>query len=140
MIAGEELVIIQNKEGATVPYKDGDSKENLVFTVIKKGNEIPDEHLKRYIDHNIEKIGDVKYKDKKPINLPKGFGLPEPVPREMKIKKRKYSQTSLNAIYGKDGFSALKKIGEEFGTTDRSARRLIVEILRIQEERQRAGI
>ncbi|KKM84041.1 hypothetical protein LCGC14_1303160, partial [marine sediment metagenome] len=42
----------------------------------------------------------------------------------MKIKKRKYSQNPLTKVYNDDGFSALKKIGEEFGTTDRSYRRL----------------
>ena len=142
MKAGEDLVIIRNKDGTTVPYKEGDSKDDLTFTTIKKGKEIPKEFLKRYVEHNIEKIGDVIYKDSFPINLPKDLEVPAPVAKEMKIKKRKYSQDSLYEIYNdkEKGFSALKKIGEEFGVTDRSSRRLIVEILRAQEERQRAGL
>ena len=143
MKAGEDLVIIRNKDGTTIPYKEGDSKEDLTFTTIKKGKEIPREFLKRFVEHNIEKIGDVIYKDKFPINLTKEMGIvPAPVAKVKKIKKRKYSQDSLYEIYNdkEKGFSALKKIGEEFGVTDRSSRRLIVEILRAQEERQRDGL
>lgn len=141
--AGEDLVIIMNKEGAIVPYKEGDPKTELTFTKIKKGETIPKEFLKRFVERNIEKIGDVEYKDKLPINLPKDLGIiSKPVPKEMKIKKRKYSQESLTDIYEKDGFSALRKIGLEFDppVKDNSSRRIIVEILRAQEERQRAGL
>ena len=143
MKAGEDLVIIRNKDGTTIPYKEGDSKEDLTFTTIKKGKEIPREFLKRFVEHNIEKIGDVIYKDKFPINLPKDLGIvPAPVAKEMKIKKRKYSQDSLYEIYNEKGFSALKKIGLEFDppVKDNSSRRIIVEILRAQEERQRDGV
>ncbi len=139
MKAGEDLVIIRNKDGTVVPYKSGDSTKDLTFTTIKRGKDIPKEFLKRYIDRNIEKIGDVEYKDKFPVNLPKGFEKTlVPVSKVMKIKKRKYSQDSLNTIYDEKGFSALKKIGEEFDVTDRSSKRLIIEILRAQEERQRS--
>ncbi len=138
MKAGEDLVIIRNKEGSIVPYKSGDPTKDLTFTIIKKGKDIPKEHLKRLVERNIEKIGDVEYKDKFPINLPKELGkVPTPPSEPMKVKKRKYSQDSLYEIYNDKGFSALKKIGEEFGVTDRSSRRLIVEILKAQEERQR---
>ncbi len=141
MKAGEDLVIIKNKDGTIVPYKSGDSTKDLTFKTIKKDTEIPNEFLKRYVDRNIEKISDVKYVDKFPINLPKGFEkTPEPASKVMKIKKRKYSQDSLNTVYDEKGFSALKKIGEEFNVTDRSSKRLIIEILRAQEERQRAGL
>lgn len=141
MKAGEDLVIIREKDGTIVPYKEGDPKKHLTFKVIKKGTEIPAEFLKRIVERNIEKIGDVRYVDKFPVNLPKELGLvPTPTPKTMKIKKRKYSQESLNVIYNEQGFPALKKIGQEFGVTDRSSRRLIVEILREQEERQRDGI
>ena len=141
MKAGEDLIIIRNKEGVTVPYKEGDSKEGLTFKTVKKGTEIPIDSLKRFVERNIEKIGDVRYIDNFPVNLPKGFGIiPAEVPKTMKIKRRKYSQDSLTALYDEQGFSALKKIGEEFGVTDRSSSRLIVEILRAQEERQRAGL
>ena len=40
MKAGEDLVIIRNEDGVTVPYKEGDSKEGLTFTIIEKGKEI----------------------------------------------------------------------------------------------------
>jgi len=143
MKAGEELVIIRNKDGTIVPYKSGHSTKDLTFTKIKKGTEIPREFLKRIVERNIEKIGDVIYKDKVPINLPKDLGLtPTPIPKKMKIKRRKYSQESLTEIFNKDGFSALRKIGQEFDppVIDRSYRRIIVEILRAQEERQRAGL
>ncbi len=139
--AGEDLVIITNKDDTIVPYKEGDSKEGLTFKTIKKGTDIPKDFLKRLIERNIEKIGDVEYVDKKPINLPKGLGIAiSPTPKKMQIKRRKYSQDSLYEVYNNKGFSALKKIGEEFGVTDRSSRRLIVEILKVQEERQRDGV
>lgn len=139
MKASEDLVIVRNKEGMTIPYKEGESKVDLTFKIIKKDTEIPKDFLKRFVDRNIEKISDVEYIDKFPVNLPKGFELtPAPVSKVMKIKKRKYSQDSLNTIYDEKGFSALKKIGQEFDVTDRSSKRLIIEILRAQEERQRA--
>ncbi len=141
MKASEDLIIIRNKDGTIVPYKSGDSTKDLTFKTIKKNTEIPKEFLKRFIERNIEKIGDVEYKDMFPVNLPKGFEkTPEPSSKVMKIKKREYSQDSLNTIYDEKGFSALKKIGKTFGVTDRSAKRLIIEILRAQEERQRAGL
>ena len=141
MKAGEDLVIIRNKNGVIVPYKSGDSTEGLTFKTIKKETEIPKEFLKRFVERNIEKISDVIYVDKYPINIPKELGIfIPPVSKTMKIKKRKYSQDSLNVIYDEKGFSALKKIGEEFEVTDRSSKRLIIEILRTQEERQRAGL
>jgi len=135
MKAAEDIVIIKNKEGIIVPYKSGDSKAGLTFKVIKKGSEIPYDILVRMVARNIEKVADVKYLDKIPINLPKGL-YSKPEPEKMVIKRRKYSQDSLTGIYDEKGFSALKKIGEEFGVTDRSSRRLIVEILRAQEEQR----
>lgn len=141
MKAAEDLVIIKNKDGIIVPYKEGNSKEGLTFVTIKKDKEIPKEYLKRFVERNIEKIGDVIYKDKFPVNLPKDLGIvPKPEPKTMEIKKRKYSQESLTEVMNKEGFSALKKIGAEFGVTDRSSNKLIVEILRAQEEKQRAGL
>ena len=141
MKAAEEIIIVRNKiHKNIVPYKDGDSKVGLEFTVIKKGSEIPKEHLIRLISSNMELIGDVEYVDKVPINLPADlYNRPE-VSKEMKIKKRKYTQNSLTKIYNDKGFSALKEIGAEFGVTDRSRKRLITEILAIQEERQRKGL
>ena len=139
--ASEDLVIITDKDGTMVSYKEGDPHKHLTFTHIKKGKDIPREYLKRLIERNLEKIGDVEYVDKRAVNLPKDLiPTPPPVSKVMKIKARKYSQESLNVVYNEKGFSALKKIGEEFGVTDRSHRRLIVEILKVQEERQREGI
>ena len=141
MKAAENLVIVMHKiHKNQVSYKEGDSKKDLEFHTIKRGSQIPDKFLKRLVNHNIEKIGDVKYKDKVPINLPKDLLPKVEVSKKMKIKKRKYSQESLTKIYNDKGFTALKKIGEEFKVTDRSSRRLIVEILRAQEEKQRAGL
>lgn len=140
MKAAEDLVIITNKNGVVVPYKHGDSKKDLKFITVKKGNEIPQQHLKRYIDHNLEKIAGVIYEDKVPTNLPEGLYKPELFSTELKIKKRRYTQNSLTKIYNEKGFSALKKIGLEFGVTDRSKRRIITEILAVQEERQRKGL
>ena len=141
MKAGEDLtIIIDKKSGAIVPYKSGDSKRGLIFETIKKGEVIPTKFLKRFIDHNLELIDGVIYKDKVPTNLPKGIWKPELFSKKMVIKKRKYSQTSLTELYNEKGFSALKKIGEEFGVTDRSYRRLINEILTVQTERQRKGL
>ncbi len=141
MKAAEDLVIVKTKEGTIVPYKEGDSKENLTFVTIKKDEEIPKEYLKRFVERNIGKIGDVIYKDKFPTNLPKDLGIvPEPVSKTMKIEKRKYSQESLTGVMNEKGFPALKEIGAEFGVTDRSSNKLIVEILRAQEEKQRKGL
>lgn len=141
MKAGEDIVIVMHKKDKNqVPYKEGDSKDDLEFHTIKMGSQIPDKYLKRLAERNLELIGDVVYKDKYPINLPKGILTPPEVPTEMKIKKRKYTQDSLTQIYNEGKFSALKKIGQEFGVTDRSSRRLIVEILRAQEEKQRTGL
>ncbi|MAF50790.1 MAG: hypothetical protein CMH64_01735 [Nanoarchaeota archaeon] len=139
MKASEDFVIVVDKDGLRVPYKSGDPKTGLKFTQVKKGSQIPEAYLKEIAEKNIDLIADIVYEDKVPINLPKGVGLPV-VSKKMKIKKRKYSQESLTKIKNEEGFSALKKIGEEFGVTDRSSKRLIVEILRAQEEKQRAGL
>ena len=143
MKAGEDLTIrLDKKSGAIVPYKSRTPTDGLKFIVIKKGEDIPTKLLKRYIDRNLEKIGDVKYVDKRPINLPKDLYAPPVVSTTMKIKRRKYTQDSLNEIYNEKGFSALKEIGREFDpiVKDNSSRRIIVEILKAQEERQRAGL
>jgi len=50
----------------------------------------------------------------------------------VKDKKHIYTKEELEEYNKKHGFKALKKIGELFGTTDRSARNLIKEILAIQ--------
>ena len=139
MKATQDFRIIVNKARLRVPYKEGDSTKGLEFINVKKGHEIPSEFISDFIAKNLEYV-DVLYKDKKPI-LPKELQPDAPEePKEMKIKKRKYTQESLNTIYDEQGFSALKKVGEEFGVTDRSSRKLVVEILRAQEERQRAGL
>jgi len=141
MKAAENItIVIHDKDKNLVSYKDGDSKAGLTFTVIKKGEEIPSNLLRNLVERNIEKIGDIIYKDKRPTNLPKDFNVESKTSTKMEIKKRKYSQNSLTKIYNDKGFSALKKIGEEFGVTDRSYRRLINEILTVQEERQRKGL
>ena len=135
--ATEDFVIVLSKTGMRIPYKEGDDKTDLKFIKVEKGKDVPKEHIQNIVDRNLELL-DLEYKDKKPI-LPKEYERVIPVAKEMKIKKRKYTQESLTVLYGKEGFSALKKIGEEFGVTDRSSRKLIVEILRAQEERQRKG-
>ena len=141
MKAAEDIVITFHKiDKVIVPYKDGSSKKDLEFITIKKGKEIPDKYLERLARLNLELIADVVYKDKVPINLPKGLWKPELTGTKMVIKRRKYSQTSLTEIYNDKGFSGLKKIGLEFGVTDRSYKRLITEILAVQEERRRKGI
>ena len=139
MKATEDFAIIVNKERIRVPYKEGDSKEGLKFIQVKKNKEIPTEFISYILAKNLELV-DVEYKDKRPI-LPKGLEInPPEEPKKMKIKRRKYTQDSLNTIYDEQGFSALKNIGKEFGVTDRSSRKLVVEILRAQEEKQRAGL
>jgi len=50
----------------------------------------------------------------------------------VKDKKHIYTKEELEEYNKKHGFKALKKIGKLFGTTDRSARNLIKEILAIQ--------
>lgn len=140
MKATKDFVIVLNKDGHRTPYKEGDDKAGLKFVEVKKGGEIPTEFIKHYINHNIEMV-EVEYKDNKPFIPPGLFDSPK-VSTEMKIKKRKYSQDSLNEIYNKEGFSALRKIGKEFDppVVDNSSRRIIVEILKRQEENQREGL
>ena len=136
--ATKDFVIILSKSGMRIPYKEGDDKKDLKFIKVQKGKDIPKEFAQQIVDRNLELL-DLEYKEMKPV-LPKELIRTIEEPKEMKIKKRKYSQDSLNTVYDEEGFSALKKIGEEFGVTDRSSRRLIVEILRAQEERQRTGL
>ncbi len=139
MKATEDFVIILDKDKIRTPYKDGDPKKDLEFIAVKKGKEIPADFIASIVATNINLV-EVQYKDKNPI-LPKELRpTPPEEPKEMKIKKRKYTQDSLNTVYDEQGFSALKKIGEEFNVTDRSSRKLIIEILRAQEERQREGL
>ena len=141
MKAAEDIVIAQNKDDVIVPYKSGYPTKDLKITEIKKGEEIPKQFLKRFAERNLEWIADVKYINKVPVNLPTELelNLPE-VSKTMKIEKRKYSQESLTKIKNEKGFSALKEIGKEFGVTDRSSKRLITEILREQEVKQRKGL
>ncbi len=136
MKALQDFVIITNEGGTRITYKEGAPKKGLIFTQIKKGKEVPRRFLKDLVEKNLNLL-DIIYVEKRPTNIPKDLGvvLPEP-PKEMKIKKRKYSQDSLNIIFNEKGFSELKKIGQTFGVTDRSSRRLIVEILKAQEEQQ----
>lgn len=56
------------------------------------------------------------------------------VPRTpvVKPKTHVYTEAELFEYFKKHGFKALKKIGAQFGTTDRSAKNLIKEILEIQ--------
>ena len=140
MKAAEDIVIAQNKDGIVVPYKSGYPTTNLDIIEIKKGQEIPKQFLRRFVERNLELIADVKYINKVPVNLPKDLLPQKEVSKTMKIKKRKYTQDSLTEIRNKGGFPALKKIGEEFGVTDRSSRRIIIEILLAQEEKQRKGL
>ena len=141
MKAAEDLVIVlDTKQKVIVPYRDGDSKKDLEFIKIAKGKEIPDKYLERFVRCNIEKIEGVVFKEGVPTNLPKGLWKPELFPTKFKIKRRKYSQESLTVLYNEKGFSALKTIGSEFNVTDRSYKRLITEILAVQDERQRKGL
>lgn len=139
MKASEDFVIVLDKEGRRVPYKSGALKEGLKFIEVKKGTEIPKSHIKTIAEKNINLVAGIEYLDKVPQNLPEGVGIPV-VSKKLKIKKRQYSQESLTKIKNEEGFSALKEIGAKFGVTDRSSKRLITEILKAQEEKQRAGL
>ncbi len=139
MKAIEDFVIALNKDRVRVSYRVGVEYKDIEFIEVKKGKEIPEEFIKNIIEHSIQLV-DVQYKNRVPI-LPKEL-QPEPklISKKMEIKKRKYTQDSLTKIKNEQGFSALKEIGKEFGVTDRSSNRLIIEILREQEEKQRAGL
>ncbi len=139
MKAIEDFVIALNKDRVRVSYRVGVEYKDIEFIEVKKGKEIPEEFIKNIIEHSIQLV-DVQYKNRVPI-LPKELQPePKPVSKKMEIKKRKYTQDSLTKIKNEQGFSALKEIGKEFGVTDRSSNRLIIEILREQEEKQRAGL
>ncbi len=139
MKASEDFEIVIDKDGHRVPYKSGDSKAGLKFIKVKKDTEIPKDYLKEIAERNINLVAGVVYKYMVPQNLPEGVGI-SVVSKTLKIKKRKYTQNSLTKIKNEQGFSALKKIGKDFGVTDRSSKRLITEILKVQEERQRKGL
>ena len=150
MKATEDILIVLNKEqNVRVPYKDGDSKKGLDISVIKKGQEIPDRYARQFAEKNLEYL-DIKYKNKSPI-FPEGFQVIEPpVSKKLKIKNRKFSQNSLTKIANeKGGLEKLKKIGKELGEklgvkkpemTDRSRSKLVVELLKLQEQLQRKGL
>ncbi len=139
MKATEDFVIALNKDRVRVSYRVGVEYKDIEFIEVKKGKEIPEEFIKNIIEHSIQLV-DVQYKNRVPI-LPKELQPgSKPVSKKMEIKKRKYTQDSLTKIKNEQGFSALKEIGKEFGVTDRSSNRLIIEILREQEEKQRAGL
>ena len=139
MKAIQDFVLHVRADGAQnrIPFKEGDLTKNVKVINVLKGKEIPQKYLREIILKNPE-LADLQYSEKRPINIPKDLGivLPEPSKKPMKILPRKYSQSSLNEIYNKEGFAALKKIGEQFDppVTDRSSRRIIVEILKAQEE------
>ena len=138
MKATEDFVIAINKDRVRVPFRVGVKYKDIEFIKVKKGAEIPDEFLKDIVHNRIELV-DVEYKFRKPI-LPPELERNIPVSKVMKIKSRKYSRESLTQVLNEGGFSALKKIGKEFGVTDRSSRRLMNEILTVQSERQRRGL
>jgi len=139
MKAAKDFDVVLNKEGTTrVSYRMGYPKDNIKIIKIKKGETIPKEFVKGLIERNIENV-ELEWKEHRPI-IPPGLGveLPEPS-KKMRIPKRKYTLESLTIISNEKGLSALKKIGAEFGVTDRSKNKLISEILREQEKRQREG-
>ena len=141
MKASQEFTMFIDKHGQRASYKEGDDMKDLKRVVIKKGQEVPPAYVKELIEGNLDLL-DVVYVNKVP-QLPKEWDKvikKKPVPRTLKIKKREYSQESLTVIYNKKSFAALRIIGDRFGVKDRSSRKLITEILKAQEEKQRAGL
>ncbi len=130
--AKEGFEIVLDKAGNRVPYKEGYPKTDLKFIKVKKGEEIPSKFLKDIANHNIHLLADVKFKDMRPINLPKELGLD---PSKPKVKKE-YTKESLTEIYEEKGFSALRAIGDKFGVKGRSLKGLIADILKAQEQRK----
>ena len=139
MKATQDFELAFDETGAKVSFRRGYPNKDLKIVKVKKGDEIPSNLLKGIVESNLGLV-DVKYEFRRPVNLPKEVYSPPEAPTTMKIKKRKYTQNSLTKIRNEGGFPALKKIGEEFGVTDRSSKRLITEILKAQEERQRKGL
>ena len=130
--AKEGFEIVLDKAGNIVPYKEGDPKTDLKFIKVEKGKEIPTKFLKDIATHNIHLLADIKFKDMRPINLPKELGLGFSNP---KVKKE-YTKESLTKIYEEKGFSALRAIGDKFGVKGRSLNGLIADILKAQEQRK----
>ena len=129
--AKEGFEIVLDKAGNRVPYKEGDPKTGLKFIKVEIGKEIPSKFLKDIAKHNIHLLADIKFKDMRPINLPKELELE---PSKSKVKKE-YTKESLTEIYEKKGFSALRAIGDKFGVKGRSLKGLIRDILKSQEQR-----
>ncbi len=107
----------------------------------------PESELGRLLRYNWEKL-DLEYKDGWPIlskEIQKKYNLtypPQNVITKQKITGRKYSQDSLTVKLNKLGSKEFKEWAEKtFGEDEidrrESAKKIIVEILRSQEEKRR---
>ena len=107
----------------------------------------PESELGRLLRYNWEKL-DLEYKDGWPVlskEVQKKYNLtypPKNVLTKQKIKGRKYSQDSLTVKLNKLGSKEFKEWAEKtFGEDEidrrESAKKIIVEILRLQEEKRR---
>ncbi len=115
--------------------------------VIKAGKECPESELGRLLRHNWDKL-DLEYKGGWPVlseEIQKKYNLhypPNVVKTKQKIVGIKYSQdnltTKLNEL-GSKGFKewAEKTFGENKIDRRHLSKKIIVEILRLQEERRR---
>lgn len=130
----------------TTDFIDSNGKSILV----KKGEIIPEEFRANLLLHNRDFIADIEYKDGIPVLTPEEeklynvkFGIiPEQIGLEGKIKPRKYSSESLNEQLNELGDMKFKSWAEEtFGKKDidkrKSAKSIITQILKMQEEKKR---
>jgi len=121
-------------------------KLTLDGKVFEKGSKCPESEVARLLRYNREYL-ELEYKSGIP-QITKAqeekYGVsfkPEP-PKEMKIPKREFSQESLTvklADVGAKKFKewAEKKFGEDKIDRRKSAKSIITEILRMQEEERR---
>jgi len=140
MKAAQDFEICIDKEGNRVSNYSSEIPKDAKIHKFKVGEEVPNKFLPDLIIFNPDYLK-IEYKDGKMI-LPKEVE----VNKESKERKRKYlqppkyTQESLQEKRNKLGWKKFREWAKEkFNTTDRSSSQLIVEILKIQEEKKEAG-
>jgi len=115
--------------------------------IVKAGEKIPDEFIPSFLLHNRNFIANLEYKNSIPslsVEQEKKYGVsfkpPEAAP--LKIKYNKYTQEKLTNKLNNLGAEKFKvwaenKFGDDEIDRRKSAKSIIVQILKIQEEAKR---
>ena len=143
MRAKQNFTVYVDSNKNMIPHSCTDSIEGKTKIDVKIGDEVPDFLVAEFLKSNPDYLqveyeaGQLKLTDEELVK----YNLKSrKIEREPFIKPRKYSQDSLTKILNKDGKDALAKImKEEFGIEVKPSKKLLVEILRLQEQRRRGG-